>query len=120
MLGVEHHCQFFRALGVLARHDGRRMRTVWDPARMLRNRTSLDATWGTEVTADIEQDFIRFHIVVHPRDLDCLRMGIEKARGKGADDIAANLKGLMNRRRLMHGAGNRLKVLRVKGKGIDI
>ena len=45
-------------------------------------------------------------------------MIIEEARRKGADDIAADLEGLMNRRRLMDRAGDRLEVLRVESVGI--
>src|SRR6266849_3984608 len=47
-------------------------------------------------------------------------MGIEKARRESANDVTANLKRLMNGRRLMDRAGDRLEVLRVEGEWINV
>src|SRR5437870_12203463 len=47
-------------------------------------------------------------------------MCIEQSRCERADDVTANLKRLMDRRRLMHRASDRLEILRVKSEGIKI
>src|SRR5438552_19040138 len=47
-------------------------------------------------------------------------MGIEKTRRESADDVATNLKGLMDWGRLMNGAGDRLEILGVKRERINI
>ena len=96
------------------------MRTVRNAARMERDRAGFDAFARTEIAAHIKEHFVRFDVVVHPRDLDRFGMIIEQARREGADDVAANLERLMDRRRLMHRAGDRLEVLRVEGEGINV
>src|SRR5205814_9860977 len=53
-------------------------------------------------------------------DLHRFRMRIEHSWRERADNVAAHLKGLMNRRRLMHRAGDRLEILGVKSKWIEI
>ena len=52
------------------------------------------------------------------RDVEVLR--IEEARRKCANDVAADLKGLMDRRRLMHCASDRFEILRVERERIQI
>ena len=47
-------------------------------------------------------------------------MCIQKSRREGADNITANLEGLMDGRRLMDRSGDRLEVLGVKGEWIDV
>ncbi len=47
-------------------------------------------------------------------------MSIEEARCERANDVTANLECLMDRRRLMYSAGNRLEILRVECKWIEI
>src|SRR6266536_4329987 len=47
-------------------------------------------------------------------------MRIQKARRECADYITANFKGLMNGRRLMHGASDRLKILGVECERINV
>src|SRR5213595_2312819 len=47
-------------------------------------------------------------------------MGIEKTRRESTDDVTTNLKGLMDRGRLMNRAGDRLEILGVKGERINI
>ena len=89
------------------------------PRGCKRDRAGLDAFARTEIAAHVEEHFVGFDVVVHPRDLDRFRMIIEQARGEGADDVTANLEGLMNRRRLMDGAGDRLEVLRVERERIN-
>src|SRR5205823_616934 len=79
----------------------------------------LDALARTEIAAHVKEHFVGFDVVVHPRDLHRFRMIIEHARRKGADDVAADLESLMDRRRLMDRAGNRLEILRIEGKGIN-
>src|SRR5205807_1480730 len=88
--------------------------------RMESNRSALNSSTRSEIPAHIKEHFVRFHVVMHPRNLDCFRMGIEQARGKGADNVAADFKGLMNRRRLMHRSRDRLKILCVEGEWINI
>ena len=80
---------------------------------------ALDAAARSEISADVKQNLVGFDVVMHPRDLDRFGMRIEKARRERADDIAANLKGLMDRRRLMDRAGDRLEILRVECERID-
>src|SRR5260370_39931562 len=47
-------------------------------------------------------------------------MRIQESRRERADNVTADLKCLMDRRRLMHGAGNRLEILRVKREWINV
>ena len=47
-------------------------------------------------------------------------MRIEKARRECANNVTADFKCLMDRRRLMHRAGDRLEILRVKCERIQI
>src|SRR5438876_2209097 len=47
-------------------------------------------------------------------------MRIQESRRERTDNVTANLEGLMNRRRLMHGASNRLEILRVKSEWINV
>src|SRR5690242_21835389 len=47
-------------------------------------------------------------------------MGIEQAWREGANNIAANLKRLMDGRWLVNGAGNRLKVLGVEREWVNV
>src|SRR5262245_16492140 len=120
MLGVEHDCQLLSSQGVLARHDCSRMRTMRNSARMKGNGASFDPSTGAEIASNVKEHFVSLNIIVHPRNLNRLRMSIEEARGKGANDVAPNLEGLMNRWRLMDRAGNWLKVLCIESKGINI
>src|SRR4029450_2195999 len=92
--GIEHHGQLFGAERILARHDRARMRPVRNSARLPGNPPALDAPPRTEISADVKQNLISFHIVVHPRDLDRFRMRIEEARRERADNVRAHLQGL--------------------------
>src|ERR1700737_5467613 len=47
-------------------------------------------------------------------------MSIEQTRREGADNIAANLKRLMNWRRLVHRPGDWLEILRVERERINV
>src|SRR5947207_15990051 len=96
------------------------MRAVRDAARMQRDRAALNTAARSEISAHIKQDLIRLHVVVHPRNFHGLRMGIEEARCECANDVTTNLKRLMNRRRLMHRAGDRLEILGVERERIEI
>ncbi len=53
------------------------MRAVRNPAGMQGDRAGLDASAGTKVAANIKEDLIGLDVVMHPRDLHCLWMGIE-------------------------------------------
>src|SRR3954470_746807 len=57
---------------------------------------------------------------MNPRDLHRLRVSVEQARSKRADNITANLEGLMDGRGLMHRPCNRLEILSIKGEGVDV
>src|SRR5437016_14366872 len=96
------------------------MRTVRDAARVKGDRTALDAASRSEVSADVKQNFVSFDVVVHPRNFYRFRMRIEHPRRERADNIATHFKGLMDGRRLMDRARNRLEILGVKSKGIEI
>src|SRR5262245_57821422 len=120
VLRVEHHRQLFSSRSVLARHDRTRMRPVRNPARMQRNRSRLNPTARPEIAAHVKQNFVRLDVIVHPRDPDGFWMRIEHAWGKCADDITANLECLMDWRRLVNCASNRLEVLRVKREWINV
>ena len=80
-------------------------------ARMQRDRAGFDSAARSEISAHVKQNFVGFDVVVDPRNLDRFRMRIEQARRESADDVTANFKSLMDRRRLMHGAGDRLEIL---------
>src|SRR6476619_639577 len=106
MCGIEHHSQLFGAKRILARHDRARMRSVRNSARMQGNRTALDPAPRPEIPADVKQNLVSFHVIMNPRNLDRLWMGIEETRRERADDITAHFKRLMDRRRLVHRARN--------------
>src|SRR5438034_6638408 len=57
---------------------------------------------------------------MYPWNFHSLGMGIEQARRKCANNIPANLKGLMDRWRLMHSSGDRLEILSVERERIKI
>src|SRR5438105_5549512 len=95
------------------------MRSVRDTARMQRDRSGFDSLSRTEIAAHVEEHFVGFDVVVHPWNFHCLRMIIEHPRRECADDVAADFESLMDRRRLMHGAGDRLEILGVKSERID-
>src|SRR5439155_27156268 len=105
---------------ILARHDRARMRTVRNATRMQGDGPALDSAARSEIATHVKQNFVRFDVVVHPRNFYRLRVRIEQARRKCAHNVTANLKRLMDRRRLMHRAGDRLEILRVKSKRIKI
>src|SRR6185295_20246248 len=96
------------------------MRSMWDSARMQRNRGGFDPAARSEITADVEQYLICFDIIVDPRNFHRFRMGIEQARREGANNIAANLKRLMDGRWLVNGAGDRLEVLGVEREWVNV
>jgi hypothetical protein len=96
------------------------MRPVRDSARMQRNRAALNSTPRPEIAAHIKENFVGLDVVVDPRDFYRFRMCIEEAWRERANNVSANLEGLMNGGRLMDGAGDRLKILRVESKRIQI
>src|SRR4051812_35951565 len=96
------------------------MRPVRNPTRMKGNRTALNPPPRSEITADIKKHFVCFHVVMNPRDLHRFGVSVEQARSKRADNITANLEGLMDGRRLMHRPGNRLEILSIKGERVDV
>src|SRR5947207_14191907 len=120
MLRIEHNRKLLGPLGVLTRHDRARMRSVRNSAWMEGDRGRLDPAPRPEITAHIKQNFVGFDIIVDPRNFDSLGVRIEQARRESTDDVAADFKCLMNGRRLMHCSGNRLKVLSVKSKGVNV
>src|ERR1043166_6661276 len=120
VLRVEHDRELFRALRVLARHDRAGMGPVRNTARMQGGRGRLDSLSRSEISTDIKQNFVRFNVVVDPRNFHRFRVRIEQTRRERADDVAANLECLMDRRRLMDGAGNRLEILCVECEGINV
>src|SRR5436190_5341935 len=120
VLRIEHDGQFFRPRCILAGHDCAGVRAVRNPAWMQRNRTALNPAPRTEIPANIKENFVSFDIVVYPWDFHGLRMRIEHSRSKRAHHITANLKRLMDGRWLMKSTCDRLKILRVKRKRIEI
>src|SRR5437763_4199010 len=120
VLGVEHDRKFFSSLRVFARHDRTWMRSMRDSARMQGDRGRLNPLSRSEISADVEQDLVRFHIVMNPGDLHCFRVIIEHPRSECADHVAPDFESLMDRRRLMDRAGNRLEVPGVKGEWINV
>src|SRR5436190_18430447 len=93
---------------------------VRDAAWMQRDRAALNAAARTEIAAHVKENFIRLDVVMDPGDFDCFGMRIEHARRKCTNNIAADLERLMDRRRLMDCPGDRLKILRVESKRIQI
>src|SRR5438874_2887665 len=120
VLSIEHHCELFSARRVLTGHDRARMRSVRNPARVQRNRCWFNAAPGSEIPTHVKQDFVGFDIVVHPRNSHGFGMRVEHARRERAHYVAANFKGLMNRRRLMYRACNRLEILGVERKRVNV
>src|SRR6266702_7925943 len=120
MLCVEHDGELFGARCILTRHNRAGMWPVRNPARMQCDRATLNAASRTEIPAHIKEHFIGFDVVVHPWNPDRFRVSVEHARRERADDVAANLERLMDRRRLMHRAGDRLEILRIKGEWVKI
>src|SRR5439155_6786240 len=120
VLRVEHHCKLFCPCGIFAGYDRTGVRTVWNAARMQRNRSWFNPAPRSEISAYVKQNFVRFHIVVHPRNLHGFRMRIEHPWSESADNVTANFKCLMDRRGLVDGAGNRLEVLRIKREWINV
>ena len=89
-----------------------------DTMRMEGDGTRFDPSATPELSSNIVQDFIGFDVAVSIRDFDRLGVRIQHSRSKGTDYKTGRLKGLMDRRRLMDRAGDRLKVVRIEGKGI--
>src|SRR3982074_3804244 len=89
-----------------------------DPARMQGDRAAFNSAARSKIAAHIKQNFVCFDVVVHPPDFHRFRMCIKKAWRERTDDVTANLKCLMNRRRLVHRAGDWFKILRVKSERI--
>src|SRR5439155_16953791 len=96
MLCIEHYRELFGTHRVPARDDCARMRPVWNPARMERNRGGLDSATRSEISAHVKQNLIGLDVDVHPRDFHGLRVGIEHARSECAHHVTANFKGLMD------------------------
>src|SRR6185503_14642923 len=96
------------------------MRSMWDSARMQRNRGGFNPAARSEITANVEQYLICFDIIVNPRNFHRFRMGIEQARRERADNVTANLKRLMDGRWLVNRAGNRLEILGVERERINV
>src|SRR4029453_10814546 len=91
-----------------------------DTARMQCDRTAFDSAARPKISADVKQNLIRLHIVVHPRNFYGFGMRIEQSRSERANDVTANFKRLMDRRRLMDRSGNRLEILGVESERIEI
>src|SRR4029077_6782071 len=120
MFGIEHDRHFFRARGALARHDRARVWAVRNSARMQRNRSRLNTPARPKIAAHVKQNFVGFDVVVHPGNFYSFRMGIEQPGRESAYHVSANFKCLMDRRRLVNRARDRLEVLRVKCEGIYV
>src|SRR5438552_18369062 len=119
VLCIEHYRELFSARRVLACHDCARVRAVRDPARMQRNRAAFDPAARTKISAYIKQYLVGFDVVVHPWNFYGLGVRIEHARRERADQVATDLECLMDRRRLMYRARDRLEVLGVEGERIE-
>src|SRR5205809_8146116 len=96
------------------------MRSMRNSARMQRDRRRLDSFSRTKIAAHVKQYFVGFNVVVHQGNFDRFRMEVEVTRCECTDNVAANLEGLMDRRRLMHRARDRLKILRGKCERINV
>src|ERR1044071_3620609 len=96
------------------------MRSVRNSARMQRDRSRFNTAPRPEIAAHVEQNLIRLNVIMHPWNSHCLRMRIQHSWRKCADNVTANLECLMDRRRLVDCAGNRLEILRIKRKRIDV
>src|SRR5262249_40990099 len=97
-----------------------RMRAVWNSARMQRNRSRFNPLSRSEISADVKQNFVSLDVVVNPRNFHGLGMGIEQTRRERANNITADLEGLMDWRRLMHRACDRFEIPCVKCEGVEI
>src|SRR5687767_15723432 len=95
------------------------MRSVGNAARVQRERPRLHTFARAEVPAHIEKDFVRFGVVVRPRDTHRFGMMIEKTRRKGADNVSADLERLVDRRWQMYRSRKRLEIIRVESERID-
>ncbi len=87
---------------------------------MVRDRPVLDSLPAHELAGGVEQHLIGVHVAVVVRRGDRLGVEIVRARAERADDEPVPLEGLVDRRRLMHAADDRLEVVDVERPGIEL
>src|SRR4029077_19008977 len=83
-------------------------------ARVKRDARLFDALAAGEVAANIKKHFIRLNIGMRPGNADRFRMRVQHPRREGADDESRSVKSLMDRRRLVESAGDRLEVIGIE------
>jgi hypothetical protein len=96
---------------------------VWavrDAVGVQRERRFLDTATAAELPANVVEHLVRFDIAVGEGHLHRIRMVIQEPRGERADDEATvALEGLVDGRRLVDGAGDRLEIVRVERERVD-
>ena len=97
------------------------MRAVRDAGGVDADRCTAEFLPSAEIriAAHVERHFVRLGVAVHVRHLDRVADDVQLPRRERADDEAVALERLMNRRRLMDRAGERLEILRVERERIN-
>src|SRR5438034_10951845 len=99
---------------VAAGDDGAGVRAVRDAARVKRDRGLLDAFAAGKMAPNIEEHFVRLDVGMCPGNADGFRMRVQHPGSKSADDKPRSIESLMDRRRLVERAGDRLEVVGIK------
>ena len=107
---VDHHRQLLGRL-LADRGLGRpRVRAVWDPGGVERERGDVHAAAAHEVAGDVVDDLVAVDVRVVVRRGDRERVVVELAGHERAHDEVPGLEGLVDRRRLVDAARDRLEV----------
>ena len=88
------------------------------PPGMQRQGTHFDTLSRTEISVDVEQDFVRLHVGMRVGNLDRIRMMIQMSRRESAHDESAAFKRLLIRRRQMNRSCQRFEIPGVERVGI--
>ena len=83
------------------------------------NDASSTPAAAAEPAADVVQHLVGLHVRVGVRHLDRLGVRVEHPRGERADDEPGRLERLVDRRRLVDRAGDRLEVVGVERERVD-
>ena len=82
--------------------------------------TTAGVAAAAKSAAHVIDHLVRLDVGMRVRHLDRFGVGVEHARGECAQDESSCFKRLVNRRRLVDGAGDRLEVVGVERERIEI
>src|SRR3989475_12699528 len=69
---------------------------MMDPLRMQREHARLDAVPAEEAPPMVEENFVVVHVPMVERDVQCLRIALQRTRDERRDEHAPSLKGHMH------------------------